>query len=114
MKYILTLFVVLASACVPMSKDTGYTYDSGNTDSALPGCMILTYCFEANWLTASSCPADFEYLTGGCPTENIIGECAVNPGGDYQGAATGYYYQGQTDPEGACWDYGNGGTYTAY
>jgi hypothetical protein len=114
-KYISAMILLVSTSCVPMSKDTGSDYDSGNASGTeLPGCMITTYCYEASWLTESNCASGFEFLVGGCPTDGIIGECAVNSGGDYDGSATGYYYEGQTDPEGACWDYGNGGTYTAY
>ena len=114
-KYISAMILLVATSCVPMSKDTGYESDSGNASGTeLPGCMITTYCYEASWLTESTCASGFEFLVGGCPSDGIIGECAVNPGGDYDGSATGYYYEGQTDPESACWDYGNGGTYTAY
>ena len=113
-KYVFAFVLTFATSCVPMGKDTGYEYDSGSYTTDSPGCMITTYCYEATWLTESNCAGGFEFLVGGCPTEGIVGECAVNPGGDYEGSATGYYYEGQTDPEAACWDYGNGGTYTGY
>ncbi len=113
MKYISMIIILLTTGCVPMGTDTGL--DSGYKTSAdMPGCKTTTYCYEATWLTEANCASGFDYLENGCPTSNMIGECAVNSGGDYQGSATGYYYDGQTDPEGACWDYGNGGTYTAY
>ena len=95
-----------ASACVPMDKDTGLILAM---DIPLIWLHSTTYCYEATWLTEDNCANGFDYLENGCPTTGMVGECEVNAGGDYEGAATGYYYEGQTDPEIACWDYGNGG-----
>ena len=115
MKRISMTMFVFALACVPMDKDTGFDTGFGEeVSSEMPGCKTTTYCYEATWLTENNCANGFDYLESGCPTYGMVGECAVNPGGDYEGAATGYYYEGQTDPEMACWDYGNGGIYTSY
>ena len=104
-KYIFAFVLTFATSCVPMGKDTGSEYDSGSYATDLPGCMITTYCYEA------SC------------TELIVFEFLSRSRGSHrrnvESAAKGafvsnrYYYEGRTDQE-ACYNYGNGGTYTAY
>ena len=78
-KYIFAFVLTFATSCVPMGKDTGSEYDSGSYATDLPGCMITTYCYNKNGLRRlMMCWRGFEFLVGGCPTDGIVGECAVN------------------------------------
>ncbi len=100
--------------------DTGTGTDTGTDTGVSEGmsCWVImgdhanTYCFEPVDVWPSpgfetQCRKGATYLgfvADYCPSVDVIALCHIpdGTGGDYLGAATGYYYKGDPFPESGC------------